>query len=91
MYLQTVTLPLRAKGLHGFPQKAWSIYHRTVRGVVGGAENPVLCCGPSIGFEGPAVPATRVDRAPLARRSPSSPATGGRRTTRPRLIRLGLV
>lgn len=66
MYLQTVMLLLRGEGLHSCPQKAWSIYHRTVAAVVGAPEELVLYCGLSIGFEDPAVPAPRIDRAPLA-------------------------
>lgn len=91
MYLQTVMLLLRAEGLHSCPQMAWSVYRRTVAGIVSPPPELVLFCGMSIGFEAPAAPADRIDRAPLAetvtfvddRSSHRCPAAG-RRITRPR-------
>ncbi|MGV4981635.1 nitroreductase [Streptomyces sp. NRAIS4] len=65
MYLQTVMLLLRAEGLHSCPQMAWSVYHRTVAGIVSPAESLVLFCGMSVGHADPAGPCVRVDRAPL--------------------------
>lgn len=65
MYLQTVMLLLQAEGLHSCPQLAWSVYRRTVSELVAAPERLVLFCGMSIGFEDPAAPRVRVDRAPL--------------------------
>jgi len=50
MYLQTIMLLLRAEGLHSCPQKAWSVYHRTVAEVVSPPGELMLFCGMSIGF-----------------------------------------
>lgn len=65
MYLQTVMLLLRAEGLHSCPQMAWSVYHRTVAEVVSPPPELVLFAGVSIGYEDPAAPFARIDRAPL--------------------------
>lgn len=66
MYLQTVMLLLRAEDLHSCAQMAWSVYHRTVAQAVSPLGGSILFCGMSIGFEEPASPHTRIDRAPLA-------------------------
>ncbi|HEX4216439.1 MAG TPA: nitroreductase [Candidatus Dormibacteraeota bacterium] len=66
MYLQTVMLLLRGEGLHSCPQKAWSVYHRTVAEMVAAPAELVLFCGMSIGFEDPREPRPRIDRAPLS-------------------------
>jgi nitroreductase len=65
MYLQTIMLLLRAEGLHSCPQKAWSVYHRTVAEVVSPAAGLMLFCGMSIGFEDTTANYVRIDRAPL--------------------------
>jgi nitroreductase len=66
MYLQTIMLLLRAEGLHSCPQKAWSVYHRTVAEVVSPAAGLMLFCGMSIGFEDTTANYARIDRAPLS-------------------------
>lgn len=66
MYLQTVMLLLRTEGLHSCTQMAWSVYHRTVAETVSPPEGAILFCGMSIGFEDPAVPHPRIDRATLS-------------------------
>lgn len=65
MYLQTIMLLLRAEGLHSCPQMAWSVYRKTVAEIVSPPDALVLFCGMSIGFEDPAAPHARIDRAPL--------------------------
>jgi nitroreductase len=65
MYLQTVMLLLRAEGLHSCPQKAWSVYRRTVAEVVSPPAGLVLFCALSIGFEDTSAPHVRIDRAPI--------------------------
>ena len=65
MYLQTVMLLLRAEGLHSCPQKAWTVYHRTVADITSPPDELLLVCGLSIGFEDTAAPHARIDRAPL--------------------------
>jgi hypothetical protein len=44
MYLQTVTLLLRAEGLHGCPQVMWTMFREDVRATVGVDEQQVLLC-----------------------------------------------
>lgn len=66
MYMQTVMLLLRAEGLHSCPQMAWSVYHKTVAGVLRPPAELMLFCGMSIGFEDSARGYVRTDRAPLA-------------------------
>jgi nitroreductase len=65
MYLQTIMLLLRAEGLHSCPQKAWSVYYRTVAEVVSPPSGLMLFCGMSIGFEDTTANYVRIDRAPL--------------------------
>jgi nitroreductase len=65
MYLQTIMLLLRAEGLHSCPQKAWSVYYRTVAEVVSPPNGLMLFCGMSIGFEDTTANYVRIGRAPL--------------------------
>ena len=65
MYLQTIMLLLRAEGLHSCPQIAWSVYHRTVAGIISPPKELMLFCGMSIGFEDCTTDYVRIDRAPL--------------------------
>lgn len=65
MYLQTVMLLLRAEGLHSCPQMAWSVYRKTVAGVVSPPDGLVLFCGMSIGFADTTTRYARSGRAPL--------------------------
>ena len=65
MYLQTIMLLLRAEGLHSCPQKAWSVYYRTVAEVISPPDGLILFCGMSIGFEDTTANFVRIDRAPL--------------------------
>jgi nitroreductase len=66
MYLQTIMLLLRAEGLHSCPQKAWSVYHRSVTQIVSPPPELVLFCGMSIGYADEAATYVWTDRAPLA-------------------------
>jgi nitroreductase len=65
MYLQTVMLLLRAEGLHSCPQMAWSQVRETVAEIVSPADQLILFCGMSIGYEDPNVSYIRTGRAPL--------------------------
>jgi nitroreductase len=65
MYLQTVMLLFRAEGLHTCPQMAWSQVRETVAEVLSPADNLILFCGLSIGYEDPKVTYVRTGRAPL--------------------------
>ncbi|HEY3869875.1 MAG TPA: nitroreductase [Actinocrinis sp.] len=66
MYLQSVMLLLRAEGLHSCPQKAWSVYQKTVAQVVAPSPELILFCGMSIGYADETERFAWMDRAPLA-------------------------
>ncbi|KRE28302.1 NADH dehydrogenase [Mycobacterium sp. Soil538] len=66
MYLQTVMLLLRAEGLHSCPQMAWSMTRTTVADVVEPADDLILFCGVSVGYDAEPAPQARVGRAALA-------------------------
>lgn len=66
MYLQTVMLLLRAKGLHSCPQVMWTMYRKTVSQIVGAVDELQLFCGVSVGFEKEGVPRLRTGRATMA-------------------------
>jgi len=66
MYLQTVMLLLRERGLHSCPQEAWSLYHRTVRAFVSAPTEWLLFCGMAIGYEDPAAPVNAIESPRLA-------------------------
>ena len=51
MYLQTVMLLLRERGLHSCAQESWALYHRTVRNFVSAPPEWLLFCGLAIGYE----------------------------------------
>lgn len=61
-YLQTITLLLRAEGLHSCTHLMWTMYRRTVSDVVA-VEGLVLLCGVAVGYEDEAVPRLRTARA----------------------------
>ncbi|HSV54276.1 MAG TPA: nitroreductase family protein [Burkholderiaceae bacterium] len=61
MYLQTVMLLLRERGLHSCPQEAWSLYHQTVRAFVSAPPEWLLFCGMAIGYEDPAAPVNAIE------------------------------
>lgn len=56
MYLQTVMLLLRERGLHSCAQECWSLYHQTLRQQLGVPPELVLFCGMAIGHEDEAAP-----------------------------------
>lgn len=68
MYLQTVMLLLREKGLDSCAQECWSIYNGEVRALVKPPEELMLFCGMAIGYANPEAPVNRLvtERAPLA-------------------------
>jgi nitroreductase len=61
MYLQTVMLLLRERGLHSCPQESWALYHRTVREFVSAPPEWLLFCGIAIGHEDPEAPINAVE------------------------------
>lgn len=67
MYLQSVMLLLRERGLHSCPQECWSVYHETVDAFVGAPKEWMLFCGMSIGYADDSAPVNSLtsERAPL--------------------------
>jgi hypothetical protein len=65
MFLQTVMLLLRAEGLHGCAQIAWSEYRRTVAEVLSPPDELILFRGMAIGYEDVRVDYARTGRASL--------------------------
>ena len=68
MYLQTVMLLARERGLHTCAQEAWAAWHLTVAEFLGLPPNLMLFCGLALGHRNEAAPINtlRTDRAPLA-------------------------
>jgi nitroreductase len=67
MFLQSVMLLLRERGLHSCPQECWATYPRTVGDFIGMPAERMLFCGMAIGHANPEHPvnALRSKRAPL--------------------------
>ncbi|MDB5974487.1 MAG: Nitroreductase family [Nevskia sp.] len=67
MYLQTLMLLLRERGLDSCPQEAWATQHRTVGAFLQSPPEWMLFCGMGIGHADPAAPVNglRSERAPL--------------------------
>lgn len=67
MYLQTLMLLLRERGIDSCAQEWWSAYHRTVDDFVRPADGLMLFCGMAIGYADPAAPVNQLvtERLPL--------------------------
>ena len=67
MFLQTVMLAARARGLHTCPQAAFAPYHRQIRPILGIPDEEIVVCGIAVGYEDSTKPenAFRTERAPL--------------------------
>jgi nitroreductase len=50
MFLQSIMLAARARGLHTCPQAAWLGYSRIVLAHIGAQDNEMLVCGMSLGW-----------------------------------------
>jgi nitroreductase len=68
MYLQTLMLLLRERGLDSCAQECWSVYHQTVGQFLGTPVEDMLFCGMAIGYADPAAPVNLLEseRLPLA-------------------------
>ncbi len=53
MFLQSVMLAARARGLHTCPQAAWTPFHRTVGEVLSFGPEEILVCGMALGYANP--------------------------------------
>lgn len=67
MFMQSVMLLAREKGLHTCPQEAWAVWHRAIREYLAVPENEMIFCGMAIGYadETAAVNNLVTERAPL--------------------------
>ncbi|MDN2567559.1 nitroreductase [Aquibium sp. A9E412] len=67
MFIQSVMIAARGRGLHTCPQAAFAPYHRQIRPVLGIPEEEVVVCGMALGREDASKPenALRTERAPL--------------------------
>jgi nitroreductase len=68
MFLQSVMLAARARGLDTCPQAAFTPFHRIVRAHLGIPETELLLCGMSLGHSDPSRPenALRTEREPVS-------------------------
>lgn len=60
MYLQTLMLLLRERGLDSCAQECWSVYPRTVAAFLEPPEELMLFCGMAIGYADPDAPVNRL-------------------------------
>lgn len=67
MFMQSVMLLARERGLHTCPQEAWASWHRTVTEFLGVPAELMLFCGLAIGYRDESAPINRLrtDRAPV--------------------------
>lgn len=67
MYLQTVMLLLRERGLDSCAQECWSVYPKTVAAFLNPPEELMLFCGMAIGFADALAPVNQLEtrRLPL--------------------------
>ena len=67
MYLQTVMLLLRERGLDSCAQECWAVYHESVAALVNPPPEWMLFCGMAIGYADPDAPINRLisERMPL--------------------------
>lgn len=67
MFMQTVMLAAKARGLDTCPQAALIQFHRILRAELGIPDNETVICGMSLGYADPAAPENtlRTERAPL--------------------------
>jgi nitroreductase len=50
MFIQSVMIAARARGIHSCPQAAWNNFHSIVLPHVGAKEGELLVCGMSLGY-----------------------------------------
>jgi nitroreductase len=68
MYLQTLMLLLRERGLDSCAQECWAVYHKTVSQFLDTPAETMLFCGMAIGYADLAAPVNQLEsqRLPLA-------------------------
>lgn len=60
MFLQSIMIAARARGLHTCPQAAFAPYHRFIRPILGIPDEEVVVCGMALGYEDPTKPENRL-------------------------------
>ncbi len=67
MFLQSIMIAARGRGLHTCAQAAFAPYHRQIRPVLGISENDIVVCGMALGYEDESKPENylRTDREPV--------------------------
>lgn len=67
MFLQSIMIAARGRGLHTCPQAAFAPYHRLIRPLLSIPEDEVVVCGMALGYEDESKPENglRSERAPL--------------------------
>ena len=67
MFIQSVMVAARARGLHTCPQAAWNGYAKIIAPIIGSGENELMVCGMSLGYadEGALVNSYSTTRVPV--------------------------
>lgn len=67
MFLQSIMVAARARGLHTCPQAAFAPYHRFIRPILGIPDEEIVVCGMALGYQDPLKPENRLrsERAAL--------------------------
>ena len=67
MFLQSIMIAARGRGLHTCPQAAFAPYHRQIRPLLGIPDEEIVVCGMALGYEDESKPenSLRTERAPL--------------------------
>ncbi|TYR32917.1 nitroreductase [Mesorhizobium microcysteis] len=67
MFLQSIMIAARGRGLHTCPQAAFAPYHRQIRPLLSIPEEEIIVCGMALGYEDESKPENqlRSERAPL--------------------------
>ena len=67
MFLQSIMIAARGRGLHTCPQAAFAPYHRQIRPVLGIPDEEIVVCGMALGYEDETKPenSLRTERADL--------------------------
>ncbi|GAB5505260.1 MAG: nitroreductase [Rhizobiaceae bacterium] len=67
MFLQTLMVAARGRGLHTCPQAAFAPYHKQIRPVLNISDEEIVTCGMALGYEDTSKPENsfRTERAPL--------------------------
>lgn len=67
MFLQSIMIAARARGLHTCPQAAFAPYHRQIRPILGIGDEEIVVCGMALGHEDTTKPENRLvsEREPL--------------------------